>query len=214
MIFSQQAWALIVTIFHAIVAHPFNQQLMHGTLPRDIFAYYIEQDAAYLHDFARFMEVIASKAPTKHRATFLKFADDARQVEAEIVHEHFRRKFAVLNTGHVSPALVEYTSFLSHACHDEPVEVSVAAILPCFWIYREVALRMKPYLKPNNPYSQWIESYTGDDYAQAVKQVIAIADELADNATPAVRSRMLEVFQEGAKLELRFWDDAYGRVKL
>ncbi|MBS0236456.1 MAG: hypothetical protein JSS50_03860 [Proteobacteria bacterium] len=53
MSLSQQAWNRSKQLIGAIKAHPFNQKLMNGTLDRDRFAYYIEQDSLYLRKFAR-----------------------------------------------------------------------------------------------------------------------------------------------------------------
>ena len=50
---SQKAWNQTSHIYNSIIRHPFNQELMHGTLSREKFGYYIEQDSIYLKDFAK-----------------------------------------------------------------------------------------------------------------------------------------------------------------
>ena len=39
---STQAWAFSSTIIDGINRHPFNQELMNGSLARDKFAFYID----------------------------------------------------------------------------------------------------------------------------------------------------------------------------
>jgi thiaminase/transcriptional activator TenA len=55
-------WSNITPIYDAILAHPFNQELMHGTLSRERFEFYIKQDALYLMDFAKALSVLAAKS--------------------------------------------------------------------------------------------------------------------------------------------------------
>ena len=40
-----------------------------------------------------------------------------------------------------SPDCLAYTSYLLATAHQQPWEVTIAAILPCFWIYWDVAER-------------------------------------------------------------------------
>jgi len=51
--FHRNIWESITDIYQAIIQHPFNEELAQGTLPREKFAFYMQQDALYLADFAR-----------------------------------------------------------------------------------------------------------------------------------------------------------------
>ena len=46
------------------MAHPFLTGLADGSLPRDAFAFYVAQDAIYLHGYAQALAAVASRAPT------------------------------------------------------------------------------------------------------------------------------------------------------
>ncbi len=165
---SQQAWNDSSKVIEAIKAHPFNQELMQATLSLDKFAYYIEQDTLYLQDFARCHAMIASKAPLEYVRCFLRYADSAFVAEQQGIHHYFNDMFKFQKIGSLTPATLSYTNHILRICATQPVEVGVAAILPCLWVYREVGLFMAKKSKPDNPYARWIETYASDSFNETV----------------------------------------------
>ena len=209
---SKQAWEKSLPIIKAIKKHPFNQELSNGSLIKNKFAYYIEQDAIYLKDFARCHAIIASRIPIKYFHTFIKFAKDSLIAEQEIVHSYFRKTFNLKKTGLLSPATLSYTSYLLQICSNEAVEISIAAILPCFWIYREVGLSIANNTSPSNPYNRWIETYSDKEFNQSVEQAIKIFNELGNNTTRETQLKMIDAFYKSTVLEWHFWNDAYNKT--
>lgn len=209
---STKAWEISTNVYESIIHHPFNQELMDGTLSKDKFAYYIEQDSHYLHDFARCHAVIASKVSLEHVRTFLKYADYTFVAEQEVVHHFFKKTFNFKETGLLSPATLSYTSYLLRVATMESVEIGVAAILPCFWVYREVGLFIAKHSISSNPYARWIETYSSEDFSASVTEVIDIFDNLAAESTSATQNKMLEAFYKSTCLEWHFWNDAYNEV--
>jgi thiaminase len=59
--FSELAWKRITPIYSAIRNHPFNVELAKGTLAKQKFAHYSQQDALYLVDFAKVLAALAMK---------------------------------------------------------------------------------------------------------------------------------------------------------
>ena len=109
-----------------------------------------------------------------------------------------------------SPACLLYTSYLWRQLANAPIEVSVAAVLPCFWIYKAVG----DYILANqtneeNPYQTWINTYGGDDFSRSVSRAIEICDELAESCTESRQKEMLEAFVVCSKMEYLFWDSAH-----
>ena len=84
----------------------------------------------------------------------------------------------------------------------------VAALLPCFWIYWDVAQAITKRAAPGNRYRAWIDTYAAPGFGEAVERVIAIADRAAD-AAPPLRAAMLAAFVRSAEYEFLFWDGAY-----
>jgi thiaminase/transcriptional activator TenA len=87
--------------------------------------------------------------------------------------------------------------------------VSVAALLPCFWIYWEVGTHLMNTAVPDNPYQPWIDTYADAAFAEGVRKVIAITDRLGADATAGRAEEMLAAFVRASQLEWMFWESAY-----
>jgi len=213
MRFSEEAWERNSALREAIHALPFNNELAAGTLAPERFRFYILQDALYLAQYSRVLSLAAAKAPdTRRSQVFGHSALGAIAVEQRL-HEHYLREFGVepaaVASAEPAPDCLAYTSFLLAVGHQQPWEALVAALLPCFWIYWDVASAIAGGAAPNNRYQAWIDTYADKAFGEAVAQVIDIADEAAAAATPALRDSMLAAFGRSAQYEWLFWDGAY-----
>ena len=211
MTFSDDAWQAVAPIYDAIVRLPFNRELAAGSLPVDTFRFYIFQDSLYLADFARALAVTGARvADADHLLAFVRFAEGAVVVE-QALHETYFVEFGVPSGLERSPACSHYTNFLLATAALRPAEESVAALLPCFWIYREVGLHIAATAASDNRYARWIDTYAGADFSEAVDRAVAITDEVAAAAGPDRRERMRAAFITSSRLEWMFWDSAYHR---
>jgi len=213
MRFSEEAWERNSALRAAIHALPFNTELAAGTLAPERFRFYIMQDALYLAQYSRVLSLAAAKAPdTGTSQVFGHSALGAIAVEQRL-HEHYLREFGVepaaVASAEPAPDCLAYTSFLLAVAHQQPWEVLVASLLPCFWIYWDVASAIARGAAPNNRYQAWIETYADPSFGEAVQRVIDIADEAAAAATPSRRDAMLAAFGRSAQYEWLFWDGAY-----
>ena len=197
-------------IYQAIIKHPFNQELANGTLAREKFAFYMQQDALYLADFGRALAIIGSRAITPERMLdFVKFAEGAVVVERAL-HEAYFKLFDIRHpTPEKSPSCFAYTNFLIATTTHRSYEEGIAALLPCFWIYREVGRHIFQNAAVNNPYQKWIDTYAGEEFSLAVDKAIEITDETARTTSENARGLMKESFVKSCRLEWMFWDSAY-----
>ncbi|SDJ92652.1 thiaminase (transcriptional activator TenA) [Catalinimonas alkaloidigena] len=210
MSFTPQLWHAITPLYHSITAHPFIAELTQGTLPQEKFQHYIQQDALYLADFARALAVMAAKAePTAWVHRYLRFAEGAIVVE-KALHGSYFQTFGISEEGVVkSPACFAYTNYLTATCWQQSFAVGVAALLPCFWIYREVGNFIWQQHQPDNPYQAWIDTYAGEEFSAIVDEAIQLTDAVAQVASPETRHQMQEAFLYSSRLEWLFWDSAY-----
>ena len=154
-IWSQQAWNAADHIYKEIIRHPFVLQLADGTLPREVFERYIGQDSLYLGVYCRVLSHLASRLPQADMTeAFLGFAQDGVAVE-KALHSLYINERPI----EMSPSCLLYTSTLMAQAY-ETVEVEAAAILPCFWVYLKVGQHIAATMKPDNPYSDWIATYS------------------------------------------------------
>lgn len=210
MNWSEQTWKAIEKHYESILNMPFIKELTEGTLPQDKFRFYMAQDSLYLEHFGRTLSLIASKIQDLTDVlAFMRFAENAIVVE-NALHESYFVDFGVTDKGVLEPACHHYIHFLRSTAAFESVEIAVAAVLPCFWIYREVGDYIyKHQNSVNNPYQKWIETYGGDEFSVAVDQAIAICDRLAENSTKENRKKMTEAFIMSSRMEFHFWEAAY-----
>jgi len=211
MKWSEQTWNRIEPVYNEILALPFIQELINGTLAKEKFFFYLQQDAIYLGDYGKVLAGIASKLKDPEQMdAFIHFSGDSVAVE-KALHESYLQDTTVRNVA-ASPSCLLYTSYLFRQLANEPVEVAVAAVLPCFWIYERVGEYILANQKAgDNPYQAWIDTYGGEDFSRSVALAISIADELAENCTAEQQAVMTEAFFMASRFEWMFWESAYNR---
>lgn len=209
MTFTESLWHENRTLYRAILDLPFNAELTAGTLAEERFAFYVKQDSLYLADFSRALAIAGTRAPqAADLQHFLEFAGEAVAVE-QALHDSFLQRFDTWVDVGKSPACFAYTHFLLSTATHSSYPVACAALLPCFWIYREVGLHIHERAAQPNPYQDWIDTYAGDDFSKAVDRAIELTEHAAERAGDADRERMRTAFFESTRLEWMFWDSAY-----
>lgn len=204
-IWSLEAWDATRPVYEAILRLPFLNELAQGILPREKFNFYIGQDSLYLNEYSRVLAHIAARMPESSLTeTFLKFAADGIAVERGL-----HASFISAPPTEKSPTCLFYTSLLKSSSMED-LAVECAAVLPCFWIYREVGKEIIKRAKmEGNPYSLWISTYADETFEKSTDTAIEICNKMAYTASDDVRAKMTEVFLNASRLEYRFWASAY-----
>ncbi|WP_313188948.1 thiaminase II [Sphingobacterium sp.] len=216
MKWTDQAWEAIQPIYQEILKMPFIEELKNGTLPLEKFQFYMLQDAKYLEHYGRALAALGSKAEDNEMALdFFEFGKNALIVERAL-HEAYFKQFKLEPNQEITiePVCHHYIHFLKSTVAYDPIEVATAAILPCFWIYKEVGDHIyQNQNTENNPYKNWIETYSGEEFAEGVKKALQYSNYMAENSTDKGRKAMLEAFIAASRLEFNFWDAAYRNIK-
>src|SRR5580693_7233344 len=181
--FSGELWQGVAGVYDAILAHPFLTGLTDGSLPHDAFAFYVVQDAIYLHGYAHALAVVASRAPTPSQTEmFARHAADAIAVE-KTLHGSLLTDLGIdplsAEQAEPAPTNLAYTSYLLAAVGNGSYAEGVGAVLPCYWIYWEVGKHLLDRGSPDPRYQRWIDTYAGDEFAAEVREVIDATDALA-----------------------------------
>jgi thiaminase/transcriptional activator TenA len=210
MKFSDYLWQQNAANYQRIISHPFNLELAKGTLSKDRFIFYLQQDAYYLMGFSRALALIAGRVDTSRMIQrFLNFALGVLVAEREL-HATFLAE--TCDRLEPSPACLAYTRYLIAIAATASLEEAVAAILPCFWIYREVGRSIAAQTTENNPYISWIDTYSSQEFSEETDEAISILDELASQCSANTLTRMENAFISSSLLEWHFWNDAYEKI--
>jgi thiaminase/transcriptional activator TenA len=208
--FSGELWTSIATLRRDIDRLPFLTALEDGTLPQELFTYYLAQDARYLASYGRVLATAAGQADRPDELLFWAHsAATTISVERQLHAAHVPDFTAV----EASPTCTAYTSYLFSLTTAGCYPAVVAGVLPCFWIYEDVGRRLKARIGDLNghPYADWINTYGDPDFAVATEQARGIVDRVAAAASAGDRARMQQAFTTAARYERMFWDAAWRR---
>ena len=209
MKFSESAWGAIESIYKSILEHPFNQELAQGTLAKERFQFYMKQDSLYLLDFARALAIAASRSTDPDDLVLLLDFSKGAIIAERGLHEFYFDFYGIKLDVEKAPGCFTYTNFLISTAEHGRYEESLAALLPCFWIYQEVGLHIHKNSTTKNPYQKWINMYSGEEFQSVVKNAIALTDRIAKDVNDKQLQKMKEAFITSTRLEWLFWDSAY-----
>jgi len=211
--FAAELWSAGAATYDQIVAHPFLTGLADGTLPRAAFASFVAQDSHYLQAYARALALTAARAtdPAAVRM-FAAHAANAIAVEQDL-HARLLAELGLSSADvaatPVGPTTLAYTSYLLAVCATGTYAEAVAAVLPCYWVYRDVGRTLLERSSPDPVYATWIATYASPEFDEVVEAVVATADALGPTTGPAERARCRTHFATTTRYEWMFWDAAW-----
>lgn len=190
-----------------IVNHPFNVELMNGTLNIESFKFYIQQDVLFLDGYIRTILIIASRIEDHNDVIPLAKMAQGSIAVTKFLRDHYFTIYDV-RRGKKSPACFNFTNFLLSISYSNTYE-AITVLYSCMFIYKTVTENMKSGLKENNRYKDWFDFYSGSLMEYGCATLENIVDEYCKKVGVNERSRMLELFRISAQFELDFWDNAY-----
>ncbi len=207
--FTAECWEAVGDIFASIINHPFLTELAAGTLSREAFTRYLQQDDLYIIDDARALALSGVRAPNPEEMLFLlEQAYENLRMEKSL-HDEIFMTFEVIPVKKKTLACEAYTGYLLNTAVSNHYEIAVASLLPCFWVYHEVGKRIISSSVKDNPYRPWIDTYGGDEFQAAVEGMKELADRIADRSPSSIREAMVQAFVRSTEFELKFYDSAY-----
>jgi thiaminase/transcriptional activator TenA len=202
-------------VYARILEHPFVDGLCSGELARESFAFYVVQDAHYLREYARALSVCAARAPDETTIRmFAEHAAGAIAVEREL-HESYFAEMGISEADvaatPMAPTNLAYCSYLSSSAYGGSFAEALGAVLPCYWIYREVGRELLGRGSPDPLYARWIETYGGDEFNAVVQAVLDLTDTIGERLSPDDRAACAARFAITARYEWMFWDMGWRR---
>lgn len=176
---ANELWQAEQELAIASLNHPFVQGIGDGTLPKSKFAYYVGQDAFFLEAFARAYSLAAAKAPDwKGFEVFHSLADGVLE-ELKLHHSYAAQWNVDLSQVEAGSATRRYTDFLLATAWSSEVGVTTCAMLPCMRLYAFLGRSLAEKSTESHTYSDWIETYSSDDFGALAIQLGQLADQYA-----------------------------------
>lgn len=208
--FTERAWEQAQPIMARICAHPFLQEMAAGTLSRNSFKTYLEQDRIYVANYGdEFMRLAHMLPKSRMQELFVQFAQEGIAAE-EALHQMLMTEFGGSNVQPMKGTL-DYMNHTRQFFNPEDLSMAMAAMLPCMWVYNEVGKYILSIEKDaeHNPYHEWISCYASDLMDEGVLNALKLINLLADNESPTRQKQMLDAFLIATEMEYIFWDQAY-----
>ncbi len=192
-------------LFGAALAHPFVRGVGDGTLDRASFEYYVAQDAFFLEAFVRAYALALAHSPDREGLS--SFASLVSGVMEELeLHAGYAKKWNVdLSETTPGNATLAYTDFLLATASRSGVGETCAAMTPCMRLYAFLGQSLeKEGASENNPYSEWIETYSDPGFEELSETLETLLDRYAEDS-PTVR----RAYRRAMELEVGFFEAAY-----
>lgn len=223
-------------VWQQYYTHPFVVGMQEGTLDPEKFAYYIQQDYAYLMEYAKVFAIGIAKARDVETMQF--FADVISIIiQQELnVHTTSLRKLGIalpkVETIDVHLANRSYTSYMQQQAYMGGALETLAAVLPCALSYEAIARHMveqNPQVLDHPLYGIWVRGYIDPSYTEGNQRYIDCFERLlgqygsADGVVSGqsetdgslnkgqrrLMERCIDIFVTGCRFELGFWDMAW-----
>jgi thiaminase/transcriptional activator TenA len=192
--------------------HPFIEQLAEGNLDKKAFRYYLIQDYYYLAHFSKIYDLIVQTTEDDELRCFFEQASRNFENGEKAIRQHFFEELLIttneIETVPIAPTAYHYVSHIYRNFYTEAISVTLAALLPCPWLYFEISSRLIHQHSPEAIYQRWIEAYSGDEIEQQITKLCQIIDFHAQKANESELKAMEESFKISSQLELDFWQMA------
>ncbi|CAR25667.1 hypothetical protein ZYGR_0A02320 [Zygosaccharomyces rouxii] len=201
--------------WESYIHHDFVRQVAQGTLPIHKFQFFIEQDYAYLLDYARVHCIAGSKAPS---------LDD---VEKELVivggvknemsqHEkRLKQEFGVSDNSYFdrierSQALKAYSRYFNDVAKRGNWQELVASLSPCLMGYGEALLHFRSdiVVEEGTVYREWCDTYLSPWYVDGMEQGKSLLNQIARTYPADQLDNLVSIYANVCELETNFWGSA------
>jgi thiaminase len=192
-----------------MLAHEFLLRTRDGTISREAFARWLQQDYLFVEGGLRFLALLLGRAPREHRDVL---ADAIQALRAELRLFEERAHATGIAMGAVEPAFVThaYLQFLAATAAVGSYEQGLTVLYVAERAYLESWRVVKEGIAEDSPWRPFVDNWTSEEFAAYVASLETLLDELAAGAGPREQAAMAEAFELTVRYELAFWDMALG----
>lgn len=197
----------------AVLAHPFLAGLSEGSLPLEAFRRFLIQDGLFLRDFGRALALCGARAEaTADLRLMCGHAADALDVEREL-HDHLADSLGIpaaeIAAARPSPTCLGYGAFLVRAAAVAPLGDALAALAPCYLMFRRAGEELAAEGSPEPRYQSWIATYDGESFGAATDAFAAAVESVLGALDDARHASAIRHAIQAARYEWMFWEAAW-----
>ena len=191
--------------------HEFVRRLADGSLPAEVFLYYVVQNVLFLTGYAAALRSARQAGAPPSVAgllTKLETAISGPAIDGHVTEYRSRAGRAPdFEAAIPSPVTAAYVGHLRVSAQLGGAAI-LAAILPGEQSYAAAGryYATSGDLTPGNPYAGWIAQYTAGQVDELVTEILA-AIAITDPLGP-MRQELLGVYEHSAQLDEQFWEMA------
>lgn len=201
--------------WESYIHHDFVRQVAEGTLPRHKFQFFIEQDYAYLLDYARVHCIAGSKAPSlddveKELLIVGSVRNEMAQHEKRLTEE-----FGVTDNSYFacierSQALKAYSRYFNDIAKRGNWQELVASLSPCLMGYGKALLHFRSQIatEKGTVYREWCDTYLSSWYQDGMVQGQSLLNQIAQTSSVDQLDNLLSIYANVCELETKFWSSA------
>ncbi|WP_281648479.1 thiaminase II [Parendozoicomonas sp. Alg238-R29] len=198
--------------------HRFVRELANGALPEAAFRHYLQQDYLFLIHFARAYALAVYKSDN-----FAAMQKPMEALQGLIGHESRLHVEYCKNWGLTEEDMqaipeatgtVAYTRLVLDAGQSGSLTDLYAALAPCSIGYGVIGKWLASHqdtVFEGNPYREWIETYSGEEYQASVVDTVNQLDELLAEmpSESQMAKRVKKIFRDATRMEISFWEQGY-----
>lgn len=211
--FTERILKRVEPIWASYLEHPFVKGLGDGSLEKEKFQFWLKQDYVYLIDYAKLMAIGSAKAPDlRVMGIFSKLLHGTLFMEMDL-HRSYAKQFGIseseLEATEAASVNTGYTSYMLNHAQRGGAEHVTACLLACAWSYNYIGKHLAEQdgaLDDNNPYRDWIETYSGEEFTELTNDAIALMDELAEGMPERILADLEEIIVKTSYYEYMFWE--------
>lgn len=209
---TEALWRDLEPAFGSLVRHPLVTGLASGALERDAFTLYAREDAHYLATFARALAACAARTDDGDAAELLcSEAMQAIALEREVCDDILGELPGGDAGAEPGPTTLAYSSYLLAVAYARPFHEGLAAILPCYWLFRDVGRALAERESPDPMYRRWLATYTDPQFVDATGALLALADRIGARLDDDGRAAAARHARVAARYERMMCDAALAR---